>query len=77
LASFEKDYTGMHGQQNIKFIETLVNAGTYLSDDKASYLKKQLSFLTMILVHLSHTGDTNINNSWHLLVLFADKMPQQ
>ena len=60
-----------------RFIETLVNAGTYLSDDKASYPKKQLSFHTMILVHLSHTGDANINKSWHSLVLFADKMPQQ
>jgi hypothetical protein len=60
-----------------RFIKTLVNARTYLSDDKASYPKKQLSFHTMILVHLSHTGDANINNSLHLLVLFAKKMPQQ
>ena len=59
-----------------RFIETLVNAGTYLSDDKASYPKKLLSFHTMILVRLSRSGNANIN-SWHLLVPFAKKMPQQ
>jgi hypothetical protein len=32
-----------------RFIETLVNAITYLSNDKASYPKKQLSIKMMLV----------------------------
>lgn len=60
-----------------RFTETFVNAGTYLSDYKASHPRRWSSFHTTIPVHLSHTGDADIANSWHWLLLLADKMPKQ